>query len=238
MCDGMRIDRRLVIIGVILIVLSMTMATQYTVTKVGWSVSVVHPSDADIRFIAYDKAADNIYLLRVLENTSGDQDMTIPFGNISVGQNKTYTAAFGIVNEEEYAVNITHVNVSADSGTDYIQLWFHGAPNLTAENDATSVYAWDGAEWNDAGSYSASTTIWQLAAGDGDRTTINGTTTTGNSTYWNEQAHIQYATIGFPAVNQTDDYVWVQVSLNIPDTADTTATFNGQIWIHTSADTG
>lgn len=53
MYDGMRIDRRLVLIGVMLIVLSMTMATQYAVTKVGYSYSIVHPSDADIRFIAY-----------------------------------------------------------------------------------------------------------------------------------------------------------------------------------------
>ena len=228
----MRIDRRLVLIGVMLIVLSMTMATQYAVTKVGWSYSIVHPSDADIRFIAYDKGQDDIYLLRVLENASTDKDITIPFGNISVVQNKTYTAAFGIVNEEGYAVNITHVNVSADSGTDYIHVWFHGSPNLSAEDDATSVYAWN--QGTNPGNYGTSTTMWQLAAGDGDTTTINGAA---NSTFWNEQAHIQYAIIGYPAVNQTDDYVWVQISIHPPLNADATATYNGQIWIHTKAST-
>ncbi len=60
----MRIDRRLMLIGVMLIVLSMTMATQYAVTKVGYSYSIVHPSDADIRFIVYDKAPDNIYFTK------------------------------------------------------------------------------------------------------------------------------------------------------------------------------
>lgn len=229
----MRIDRRLMLIGVMLIVLSMTMATQYAVTKVGYSYSIVHPSDADIRFIAYDKAPDDIYLLRVLNNGSTDQDITVPFGNVSASQNKTYTAAFGIVNEEQYAVNITHVNVSMDgTGTDYMQIWFHGSQNQTAENDATSVYVWD--KGSIQGGYSASTCVWQLAAGDGDTTTINGAS---NSTFWNEQAHIQYATLGYTAVNQTDDYVWVQISITPPLNADSSHTYSGQIWIHTRAAT-
>jgi len=231
----MRIDRRLMLIGVMLIVLSMTMATQYATTKVGYSYSIVHPSDSDIRFIAYDKAPDNIYLLRVLNNGSTDQDITVPFGNVSAGQNKTYTAAFGIVNEEQYAVNITHVNVSMDgTGTDYMQVWFHGSQNITAENDASSVFAWDGRGGGVQGAYSAVTCMWQLAAGDGDTTTINGAS---DSTFWNEQAHIQYATLGAVAVNQTDDYVWLQISINPPPTADSSQTYSGQIWIHTRAAT-
>ena len=52
MCDGMRIDRRLVLIGVMLIVLSMTMATQYAIIRTSYNYSLVHPSNADIRFIA------------------------------------------------------------------------------------------------------------------------------------------------------------------------------------------
>jgi len=233
MCDGMRIDRRLMLIGVMLVVLSMTMATQYAVTKVGYSYSIVHPSDADIRFIAYDKAPDNIYLLRVLNNGSTDQDITVPFGNVSASQNKTYTAAFGIVNEEAYAVNITHVNVSMDgTGTDYMQIWFHGSQNITAENDASSVFVWN--QGLVQGGYSASTCVWQLAAGDGDTTTINGAA---GSTFWNEQAHIQYATIGDVAVNTTDDYVWVQISIHPPLNADSSHTYSGQIWIHTRAAT-
>ena len=46
----MRLDRRLTLIGIMIIVLSVTMATQYATTKVGYSYSIVHPSNADIRF--------------------------------------------------------------------------------------------------------------------------------------------------------------------------------------------
>jgi len=235
MYDGMRIDRRLVLIGVMLIVLSMTMATQYAVTKVGWSYSIVHPSDADIRFIGLDNASDNIRLLRVMENTSTDKDITIPLGNISVAQNKTYTAAFAIVNEEPFKVNITHINVSADSGTDYIHVWFHGSPNITAENDATSVYAWN--QGVNPGNYDATTTIWQLGAGDVDSTTIGPAEGLDGKTFWDERAHIQTTNYTTTATNQTSDYVWVQISIHPPLTADATATYNGQIWIHTKADT-
>jgi len=34
------------------------MATQYAVTKVGYEFSIVHPSDADIRFIGSDNSTD------------------------------------------------------------------------------------------------------------------------------------------------------------------------------------
>jgi len=42
MCDGVRLDRRLVLIGVMLVVLSMTMATQYATTEVNYSFAIVH----------------------------------------------------------------------------------------------------------------------------------------------------------------------------------------------------
>ena len=108
MCDGMRIDRRLVLIGVMLIVLSMTMATQYAIIRTSYSYSLVHPSNADIRFIASDNSTDGIFLLRI-NGTNGttNSELILSFGNISANQNKTYTAAFGIVNEESVAVNIT-----------------------------------------------------------------------------------------------------------------------------------
>jgi len=232
MCDGMRIDRRLILIGVMLVVLSMTMATQYAVTKVGYSFGIVHPSDADIRFIGNDNASDGKFLLRVAENTSTDQALIINLGNLSSSQNKTYTAAFGIVNEENFSVNITHVNITADSGVDYVQIWFHGNPNLTAENDASAVYAWN--KGIDPGDFSASTCIWQLAGGDGNVETIDGPNL---ETPWDERAHIRYSRSEQVAINITDDYVWVQVSVTPDRDADSSATYSGEIWIHTKADT-
>ena len=136
MCDGMNISRRLMLIGVMLIVLSMTMATQYVTTKIGYSYSIVHPSEADIRFIGSDNSSDDIRILRMTgANTTSALELRFG-GNISANQNKTYTCAFGIVNEENYAVNITHINVSAEGGTslDYMQIWLHG--NRTKQKEA------------------------------------------------------------------------------------------------------
>ena len=61
----MRLDRRLTLIGIMIIVLSVTMATQYATTKVGYSYSIVHPSNADIRFIGADNSSDGTMVLRV-----------------------------------------------------------------------------------------------------------------------------------------------------------------------------
>ena len=229
MCDGMRIDRRLVLIGVMLIVLSMTMATQYAIIRTSYSYSLVHPSNADIRFIASDNSTDGIFLLRI-NGTNGttNSELTLSFGNISANQNKTYTAAFGIVNEESVAVNITHINVSADGGTDYLQVSFHGDRDTICSLDASSILVWDKGSTD----YTASHTVWKLAAGDNDRTTLDGST---GWTKWNNRAGVQYSLYDVNAVNGTDDYVWVQISIVPPDNANTAVWYNGQIWIHTKA---
>ena len=141
----MQLDKRLVVIGIMVIVLSVTMATQYATTKVGYSYSIVHPSNADIRFIASDNATDGIMILRVSgNNDSGARALTLKLGgNWTENFNKTYTAAFGIVNEENLSVNITYINVSTTTGLDYMQIWVHGDRDLIAGSDGTSVMVWD-----------------------------------------------------------------------------------------------
>ena len=125
MCDGMRLDRRLILIGVMLVVLSMTMATQYAITKTGYSFTIVHPSNADIRFIGHDNSSDNIRLLRINgTNASGSMRLELSFGNISAQQNKTYTAAFGIVNEERFPVTITNISVIG-TNAGYLDIYIH-----------------------------------------------------------------------------------------------------------------
>ena len=190
----MRIDRRLVLIGVMLVVLSMTMATQYATTKIGYSYDIVHPSNADIRFIGSDKSANNTRVLWA-ENNGTTARLTLNFGNISANYNKTYTAAFGIVNEEQYSLNITHINVSATA--DYLQIWLHGDRDQKAGDDGTSVFMWDKGSQES----SSSSTAWVLA---------------NNS------------------VNSTADFVWVQISLDIPASpVETDET--GSIYIHFEA---
>ncbi|MEA3458072.1 MAG: hypothetical protein U9R21_05280, partial [Candidatus Thermoplasmatota archaeon] len=67
----MKIDRRLMLLGVMLVVLSVAVATQYATTKVNYSYSIVHPSNADIRFVASDNSSeDGNRLLRVADNDS------------------------------------------------------------------------------------------------------------------------------------------------------------------------
>lgn len=77
----MRLDRRLTLIGIMIIVLSVTMVTQYATTKVGYSYSTVHPSNADIRFIGSDNSSDGTMVLRVDgDNSSGSRNVKVKLG--------------------------------------------------------------------------------------------------------------------------------------------------------------
>jgi hypothetical protein len=234
MRDGMKIDRRLVLLGVMLIVLSMTMATQYATTKIGYTYSIVHPSNADIRFIGCDNATDGIMILRVDgTNASGQRNMKLVLGgNWTENQNKTYTAAFGIVNEENFNLSITYINVSATAGADYMQIWLHSDRDTLVGSDAgTKVMVWNKGTLG----FSASSCVWKLGEGnfnaanmcaDGAGTQI--------STPWNEAAHMRNSYSNTNAVNGTSDFVWVQISLNIPDGA-LSGTNTGTIYINFKA---
>ena len=73
----MRIDRRLTFIGVMLVVLSMTMATQYATTKVSYTFGIVHPSNADIRFVGSDNSSDAAGRYCVSPTTRADHEMSL-----------------------------------------------------------------------------------------------------------------------------------------------------------------
>jgi len=236
----MRIDRRLVLIGVMLVVLSMTMATQYATTKIGYTYAIVHPSESDIRFIGSDNSSDGLRILRGegLTNDTDNKILTLRFGNITANINSTYTAAFGIVNEEPFKVNITHINVSLDGGdeTDYMQIWLHGNPYQRAGTgtgeDSSAVLVWN----KESVGFDISNCAWQLGAGDMDPYTLNASNV---STPWDVTAHVRYCQ-NFSkviATNQTSDFVWVQVSFYPPADAETTDTYAGTIYVHTKATT-
>jgi len=231
----MRIDRRLTIIGVMLVVLSMTMATQYVTTTIGYTYAIVHPSNADIRFVGFDNSTDQIRVLRTGSgtNTSGQLNLTVSFGNVSELQNLTYTAAFGIVNEERFTVNITHIYVNTDDGNDYMEVWLHSNPNVmaTVEQAANRAHVWGS---GGPMGFSNSTTVWQLASGNGNPNDLNGTS---SETEWDERAYVRYTNdTSAWAVNGTSDYVWVQISLVIPDGA-TIGRHTGTIVFYFEADT-
>lgn len=213
----MRIDKRLTLIGIMLVVLSMTTATQYATTKIGYTYSIVHPSNADIRFIGFDNSTDGDRVIRTASgtNNSNELNLVIKLGNWSENQNKTYTAAFGIVNEERFPVNITHVVVDTDTGVDYMKVWLHGKPGYKATDDDTSVLIWD---MGAVGGIGNGSTAWQLATGNENAADMNGTNT---ETDFDDNAHVRY-TIDDDVWAKTtvSDFVWVQISVDIPDAAD------------------
>ena len=210
----MRIDRRLTIIGVMLVVLSMTMATQYVNTQVGFSYAIVHPSNADIRFVGFDNSTDETRVIRTFSgtNTSGQLNLTLRFGNVSEQQNLTYSAAFGIVNEEHFQVNITNCYVQAGGYGEYLVIYLHRTPNIKATDDGEKVLIWD--KGSGMG-YTNASNVWQLAAGNGNPDNLNGTQT---ETGWDETAYVRFTNDNNAWATSGDhDYVWVQISIVVPD---------------------
>jgi len=231
----MRIDRRLTLVGIMLIVLSMTMATQYATTKVNFSYNIVHPSNADIRFIASDNSTDKIHILRIDDNSSTNRVIRLRIGNSWTTQfNKTYTAAFGIVNEENFSLTISHINVSMyNASSDYMQIWLHSDRDVKAGSDVSgsSVMV-----WNKGVGFSATDSVWVLADGDGNPWTMNNHDGSDITTRWNQTSHVRFSLSNSDAINGTDDFVWVQISLDIPANAPD-GWHSGLIWIHFRANT-
>jgi hypothetical protein len=218
-----------------LIVLSMTMATQYAMTRVSYSFGIVHPSNADIRYIGSDNSSGNgSRVLRIVNNASGSRYVTISLGDWMPNSAKNYTAVFAIVNEEAFAVNITSVNVSGDTAT-YVDVWFHGNRSLDASSEGVSSKV----QVVDHGiTHIFTNPAWILAAGDGDTGWMNGTGAFGIQTPWDTSSHVRYnSTTNIDARNGTRDWVWVQISLDIPNTAADAEAATGQIWFHFEAST-
>ena len=226
--DGMQIGKRLLVVGILFLMLGMVMATQYAVTRTGYVFAVVHPSDANIRFIGSDLSGDGIRVLRAVNNgTTGT--IQVSLGNFSAGCNKTYTAAFCIVNEESFVVNITHINVST-AGSDYLQIWLHGERKSDVSSDSGDVAFL----WNKGVQVSQSTsTAWTLGQGNNDASNMDGS---GATTLWDGTSGVRWSTYNTTAVNGTDDYVWVQISLDLPQHPSEDGE-TGALFIHFEAST-
>jgi hypothetical protein len=227
------IRRRLMLVGILMLILSVVMSTQYATTKVPYSFGIVHPSNADIRYIGSDNSsADEPRVLRIVDNVSGSRAMVLYCGNHSLGSVRNFTACFGIVNEEQFPVNITYINVSGN-GSSFMSIWLHG--NRTEEaalEGATSRFL-----MVDAGvsQTTANSNAWILNAGNGDPTNMNGTAI---QTTWDQTAHIRYnSTTLIDARNGTKDFIWVQVSISLGFNLTINPPYEGQIWIHYKAST-
>ncbi len=198
--EGMIVDirKKILLVGVGMAVLSAAIATQYATISMGYEFGVVHPSEGFIRFVASDNAMDGHRLLRIVDNATGK--MVLKFGDIPKGMNKTYTAAFAIVNEESFPVNITGVSVNG-SGASYVRIWLHADATKDATSD-TNVLLWNGA---------AVSGYWVLAAGNNDTTNMNGAAT---NTPWDTDDNVRYASSTPVATSGSTDFVWVQISID------------------------
>lgn len=244
----MKIKRRLGFIAVLILILNMVIATQYAVTKIQFEYAIVHPSNANIRYIGSDNTTGGRVLRINGDNNSGS--LKLFFGNWSAGTNKLYSAAFGIINEEDVPVSISHINVSSNNNT-YMKIWLHGNRTANANstnNDPTSVLMYNNGTIVNA----SNTTAWTMAPGDDNPNTMCSNVSNrilySSNTTWDNESHVRYSlnnTVGYSVNFQgktqynASDYVWVQIALDIPNYVpqNETGTHSGIIWIHLKADT-
>jgi len=234
------------ILSVLILVLNMIVATQYAVTKIGYEYYIVHPSNANIRYIGSDNSTGG-RVLRVA-GSNGTTSLKLTFGNWSAGTNKMYSAAFGIINEEQVPVNIMYINVSSMKYT-YLRIWIHGDRDANANNtinDPTTVLM-----YNNGTIVNATNTIaWTLAPGNNNPnnmcSNISNRTNYSTNTTWDETRHVRYSlndsnAYGVGMMGRTvynaSDFVWVQVAIDIPNNVDVAGLHTGTIQVHFKAAT-
>lgn len=219
------------ILAVLFLILNLVTASQYAITKVDYLYTVVHPSDASIRYIGSDNSSDGERVLRVTGDNSTSLGLQLRFGDMySNNMVRTFSAAFGLVNEETYPVNITHINISSSNAT-YMKIWLHGNRTANANsttNDPTTVLMWD----NDTTVNASNTTAWTLASGNQGSANMSADGTNQISTPWDETSHVRYSLNNTNATSGVSDFVWFQISIEIPETVDLVGAHTGTIWIH------
>ena len=234
----MNIEFRLFIIGMLLVITTMAVATQFAITDMQYEYEIIIPvvPDYGIKYIGSDNSSDGIRVLRIVPDEA--DSFKIVLGNVSMNYQWTYSAAFGIVNEDKFTKRITHIEVFSSAPT-YLKIWLHGDRDVNANNvsnDPTSVLMYD----NGTVVNGSDTVAWTLAPGDRNATTICSNTTGRkrytNITNWDETAEVRYSLNNTDALSGISDYVWVQIELNIPSSVDTDRVRSGSIYIHFESD--
>jgi hypothetical protein len=222
----------------------MIVATQYAHTKIGYEYNIVHPSDADIRYIGSDNSTGG-RLLRVADPVANGS-LKLSLGNWSAGTNKMYSAAFGIVNEEQVPVDIMYINVSSDTYT-YMKIWLHGNRSANAnstDTDPTTVLMYDnGSTINDP-----NVSAWTLGQGNGNSSDVCSDISDrgiySSDTPWDETQQVRYSLndsnaygvgIDGKTADNASDFVWIQVAIDIPENVDASGLHTGDIYIHFQA---
>ena len=224
----------------VLVVLSVINATQFARVGAAYSYTVSNYG-AYVHFLTRD--GDPIDSSKPVLTSSGNTSYSLSLGIWCPGTNKTYTAAFAIVNEEDYAVTLVGVNVEG-TGIDYVYIYAHKNANktCTADKIVTDVAAnretvagesallWNGSAGKGSGT-------WVLAKGDGNTATYdhdgdaaapyyNATWNADNINAWHYDKILDwgYTDSNQPATNGTSDYVWIEICLQIPSTVTSSET--------------
>jgi hypothetical protein len=234
----MKVKKKYLILAVLFLILNLITATQYAITDVDYhypiTPPVTPPYDPDVRYIGSDNSSDGIRVLRVIESNSTNTALTLRLGNIPPNMKKTYSAAFGIVNEKAHPIKITHINVLSNNNS-YLKIWLHGNREVNADlatNDTTTVLMWD----NNKTVNASNTTAWILAAGDSNPETmcynVSDRLKSTIDTPWDQKAQVRYSTNNSNALNGVSDFVWIQITVDIPGDIDALDIHMGTIWIH------
>jgi hypothetical protein len=234
----MRIDKRLFTIGLLVVVTAMVMATQYATTRLGYEFNIVHPSNANLRLIGSDNSSEGARVLRVDGANGSGAILKLAFGNFSTNQSVSYTAAFGIVNEERYPMNITNINVTSPNCT-YLRIWLHGNREADASinaSDNSSVLMYD----NGTHVNRSNRTAWILAAGNHNASdmcsNISDRVNHSCLSSWDQTMHVRFSENNTNAASNVSDYVWIQITLNIPVYPDFAGQHIGTIFIYFETD--
>jgi len=233
----MKVKKKYLILAVLFLILNLITATQYAVTKVDYLYTIVHPSNASIRYIGSDNSSDGERVLRVTGDNSTSLGLQLKLGDMfSTDMTRTFSAAFALVNEENYPVNITHINVSSVNHS-YLKIWLHGNRTANANstaNDPTTVLMWD----NNSIINVSSTTAWTLAAGNSGPNNMSADGIHQIATPWDKVSCVRYSRNNTNAASGVSDFVWVQISIEIPHTIDLVGDHTGTIWIHLESEAG
>jgi hypothetical protein len=222
----------------VLIALSVINATQFARVGAayGYSVGV---QGAYIQFMACDRVANKSTATPVL--TSDGVDFAIDLGTWAGRTNKTYTAAFALVNCEVYSVRLYSVNVTnptVSTDADNIYIWVHARrtslcsyaqhniPSTDSRVDTDKVLMWDGANGHPFGN------SWTLAAGYGygataacqyDNDTTDGigpddATFSGFNVWtWDSTPLGSNDALDSAGSTANANFVWVEITIVVPE---------------------
>ena len=243
----MKLGKRTLAIGALLIAFAAVMATQYATVR-AQTTAIITGLYPGIELMAHDKnITDGGWLLRRTGNTL---NYTLHLGDLSGGQIKIWTAAFAIVNtEQHYKLRITGVRVWGISGgspsnlPNYMEITLHKNPDLVGvptngysppsgshwNTDSNATLYWKGTSIGGSGSYNRINNGWILGPGNGYIKGANPKMYYGNSTGWAKASYdttnYVYNYTTYNSYNNlptwgTDNYVWVQIIIDLSQVND------------------